>query len=327
MTRTNPIDTQTLLKNLKDYMFIVLGLASYAFGWCAFVLPEKVVTGGVTGITSLLNFGLGWNVAITFYGVNLLLLAIAFRSVGSQFVIRTVFGATVASLMIGLFTPLTHSPIVAHEPFMNMIIGACFCGVGVGTVFVHNGSSAGTDIIAAMVTKHTTISFGRMLLYMDLIIISSSYIIFHSIDKIVYGLVFMIINSFVADMVINSNRQAVQFLIFSKKWEDIANAINNEAHRGCTLIHGTGWYTKRDVKILLVMCRKHESVHVMRIIKAMDNDALISQANVNAIYGQGFDEMKVRLHKFKPKERDESMTADVDIEDEADNNGRDNDKR
>lgn len=317
MTKLPPLNTQHLLKHIKDYMFIVLGLTSYAFGFCAFVLPEKVVTGGVTGITSLLNFGLGWNVAITFYAVNLLLLAIAFRSVGTQFVIRTVFGATVASMMIGLFTPLTHSPIVQHEPFMNMIIGACFCGVGVGTVFVHNGSSAGTDIIAAMVTKHTTISFGRMLLYMDLVIISSSYVLFHSIDKIVYGLIFMIINSFVADLVINSNRQAVQFLIFSKKWEDIANAINNEAHRGCTLIHGTGWYTKRDVKILLVMCRKHESVHVMRIIKAMDNDALISQAYVNAIYGQGFDEMKVHLHKFKPQERDESMAANVDLNKES----------
>lgn len=313
MTGIKGITTQQLLKGLKDYMFIVLGLMSYAFGFCAFVLPEKVVTGGVTGITALLNFGFGWNVAITFYAINLALLAIAFKSVGKQFVIRTIFGATVASLMIGLFTPLTHSPIVDNEPFMNMIIGACFCGMGVGTVFVHNGSSAGTDIIAAMVTKHTTISFGRMMFYMDLVIISSSYFLFHSMDKIVYGLIFMIINSFVADMMINSNRQAVQFLIFSKKWEDIANAINNEANRGCTLLHGTGWYTKRDVKILLVMCRKYESVHVMRIIKAIDDDALISQANVNAIYGQGFDEMKVRLHKFKPQERDESMTADTEI--------------
>lgn len=173
-------------------------------------------------------------------------------------------------------------------------------------MFVHNGSSAGTDIVAAMVTKYTNISFGRMMLYMDLFIISSSYIIFQSIDKIVYGLIFMIINSFVADMVINNNRQAVQFMIFSEKWEDIANAINNEAHRGCTLLHGTGWYTKRDVKILLVMCRKMESVHIFRIIKAVDDQALISQSNMNGVYGLGFDEVKVRMHKYKPKMADET---------------------
>lgn len=302
-------DYKQLLKGFKDYVIIVVGLASYAFGFCAFILPEKVVTGGVTGISSLLFFGLGWPVSWTFYAINMLLLAIAYRTVGRQFVIRTIFGATAAAALIYVFTPLSHAPIVAHEPFMNVIIGACFCGVGIGTVFVHNGSSAGTDIVAAMVTKYTNVSFGRMMLYMDLVIISSSYIIFHSVDKIVYGLIFMIINSFVADLVINSNRQAVQFLIFSQKWEDIANAINNEAHRGCTLLHGTGWYTKRDVKILLVMCRKFESVTVFRIIKAIDNDALISQANVNGIYGQGFDEMKVRLQKFKPQERDENMPA------------------
>ena len=282
-----------LLKQAQDYVMIFLGLASYAFGFTAFILPEKVVTGGVTGVASLLFFGLGWNVAVTYFIINVILLAIAFRTVGKQFVIRTIIGASAATLLIGFMEPLFTEPIVAQQPFMNVIIGAIFCGVGIGTVFVHNGSSAGTDIVAAMVTKYTNISFGRMMLYMDLFIISSSYIIFQSIDKIVYGLIFMIINSFVADMVINNNRQAVQFMIFSEKWEDIANAINNEAHRGCTLLHGTGWYTKRDVKILLVMCRKMESVHIFRIIKAVDDQALISQSNMNGVYGLGFDEVKV----------------------------------
>lgn len=295
-----------LLKQAQDYVMIFLGLASYAFGFTAFILPEKVVTGGVTGVASLLFFGLGWNVAVTYFIINVILLAIAFRTVGKQFVIRTIIGASAATLLIGFMEPLFTEPIVAQQPFMNVIIGAIFCGVGIGTVFVHNGSSAGTDIVAAMVTKYTNISFGRMMLYMDLFIISSSYIIFQSIDKIVYGLIFMIINSFVADMVINNNRQAVQFMIFSEKWEDIANAINNEAHRGCTLLHGTGWYTKRDVKILLVMCRKMESVHIFRIIKAVDDQALISQSNMNGVYGLGFDEVKVRMHKYKPKMADET---------------------
>lgn len=295
-----------LLKQAQDYVMIFLGLASYAFGFTAFILPEKVVTGGVTGVASLLFFGLGWNVAVTYFIINVILLAIAFRTVGKLFVIRTIIGASAATLLIGFMEPLFTEPIVAQQPFMNVIIGAIFCGVGIGTVFVHNGSSAGTDIVAAMVTKYTNISFGRMMLYMDLFIISSSYIIFQSVDKIVYGLIFMIINSFVADMVINNNRQAVQFMIFSEKWEDIANAINNEAHRGCTLLHGTGWYTKRDVKILLVMCRKMESVHIFRIIKAVDDHALISQSNMNGVYGLGFDEVKVRMHKYKPKMADET---------------------
>lgn len=286
---------ENLLSNVHDYVMITLGLASYAFGFTAFILPEKVVTGGVTGLSSLLYFAFDWNVALTYYLINATLLAVAFRTVGKQFVIRTIVGATLATLFIGVMQPLFPAPIVEQQPFMNIIIGALFCGVGIGTVFVNNGSTAGTDIIAAMVTKHTTISFGRMMLYLDLVIICMSYTLFHSIDKIVFGLVFMIINAFTTDWVINNNRQSFQFFIISKRWEEIANAINNEAHRGCTLIDGMGWYTKHEVKILMVMCRRLESVNILRIIKRTDPEAFITQAKVGGVFGQGFDEVKVRI--------------------------------
>jgi len=297
-----------VLTQAKDYVWLVIGLASYAFGFTAFVLPEKVVTGGVTGLASLFHFGLGWNVALTYYAINILLLAIAYRTVGRQFVIRTIIGATVATILIGVMQPLFTAPIIKQQTFMNVIIGAIFCGVGIGTVFVHNGSTAGTDIIAAMVTKRYNISFGRVMLYVDLMIISSSYLIFHSVDKIVFGLIFMILCSVVTDMVINNSRQAVQFFIFSDKWEDIANAVNNDARRGCTLLHGTGWYSKCDVKILMVMCRRFEAVNIMRIIKAIDDKAFFSQIQTNGVYGLGFDEVKVRLNKFKPHVTDETGT-------------------
>ena len=144
------------------------------------------------------------------------------------------------------------------------------------------------------------------MVYCDLTIVSCSYIVFHSIDKIVYGIIFLITYSFIADRVINSSRQAVQFLIFSEKWEDIANAINNVAKRGCTLLHGTGWYTKHDVKMLLVLCRQFESDRIFQIIKSIDKSALISQTYVRGIYGLGFDELKVNLHKFTPEIPDET---------------------
>ena len=280
---------------IKDYVMIMVGLVTYAFGYTAFVIPNQIVTGGVTGLASLFGYGLGWNIALVYYVINIILLAIAFRTLGKQFVIRTIFGATVCSLLIGFLEPQFTEPLVKDEPFMGAVIGAVLAAVGIGIVLANNGSSAGTDIIAAMVNKYTNVSFGRMMLYCDLCIISGSYLIFQSAEKIVYGVVFLIIFSFVVDMVINSNRQAVQFFIFSKKWEEIADAINNEAHRGCTVLTGMGWYSKQDVKILMVMCRRFESTHIFRIVKAIDRDAFISQANVNGVYGQGFDEVKVKI--------------------------------
>ncbi|MBR6489508.1 MAG: YitT family protein [Muribaculaceae bacterium] len=308
--------SKKVLNEVKDYVMILIGLFCYCFGFTAFVLPEKVVTGGVTGLASLFYFSpLHFNVAITYYVINAILLAIAFRTVGKQFVFRTILGATVATIFIGILTPMFPVPIVPQETFMNIIIGAVMCGVGLGIVFTHNGSSAGTDIIAAMVNKHSNISFGRTLIYIDLLIIGSSYFIFHTMDKIVYGLIFMFICSIAADMVIDSSRQSVQFMIFSKKWEEIANAITKELHRGCTVLHGIGWYSKSDVQVLLVMSRRYESMHIFRIIKAIDPDAFVSQAKIKGVYGEGFDHVKVNIKKHEMEQaiiNDDSAAPNAD---------------
>ena len=306
--------SKKILNEAKDYVMIFIGLCCYCFGYSAFVLPEKVVTGGVTGLASLFYFGLGWNVAITYYAINAILLAIAFRAVGKQFVIRTVIGATIATILLGIMTPIFTKPIVEQQTFMNVIIGAVLCGVGLGIVFTHNGSSAGTDIIAAMVNKHSNISFGRTLIYIDLLIIGSSWFIFHTVDKIVYGLIFMFICSIAADMVIDSSRQSVQFMIFSKKWKEIANAITRDTHRGCTVLKGTGWYTQTETTVLLVMARNYESMHIFRIIKAIDPDAFVSQAKIKGVYGEGFDHVKINLKKQEAEEIAHFATDDTPTE-------------
>ncbi|MDE7396521.1 MAG: YitT family protein [Muribaculum sp.] len=289
------IDGNRLWMSSKDYVIIVLGIMLYAFGFSAFVLPEKIVIGGLVGIGSLVYFITGIPVAFTSYALNLVLLMFAYKFIGKEFVIRTIFGATVINLMIGIMQPLFPQPLIEQQTFMNLIIGAMMCGVGIGIVFTHNGSTGGTDIVAAMVSRHSNITVGRSMIYCDFLIVSSSYLIFHQIDKIVYGLIVTFLASFMADLVINTNRRAVQFTIISRQWVKIADAINNVAHRGCTVIDGMGWYSKQEVKVLLVMCRKIESVTIFRIVKSIDKDAFITQANVNGVYGEGFDMMKTKI--------------------------------
>lgn len=285
-----------ILRTTKDYIFITLGMAMYAFGFTAFILPNDVVIGGLAGVSTIVYFLTGIPVAVTNYALNLALLAMAYRIVGKRFVIGTIYGATMISVFIGIFQPLFANGLVHGEPFMCVVIGGALCGLGIGITFVHNGSSGGTDIVAAMVSKHSNVTIGRVMLYTDVVIISSSYFLLHSIDKIVYGFVVLCLVSYIADMVVNTNRQAVQFTIFSSRWAQIANAINNNANRGCTVIEGMGWYSKKPVKMLIVMCRKIESVTIFRIIKSIDPDALVTQANVNGVYGLGFDQIKVKLH-------------------------------
>ena len=303
---------KSFILSSKDYLFIILGLLCYAFGFTAFVLPEKVVIGGLTGLGSLIYFITGIPVAISSYALNLTLLAIAYRIVGKQFVFRTIFGATFLSLFIGILQPLFPEPLIQQQTFMNILLGGILCGVGIGLVFIHNGSTGGTDIIAAMVSKKSNVSIGRMMIYCDFTIISSSFFLFHQIDKVIYGFVVTFLASFMCDQIINSNRQAVQFTIISNKWEEIADAINNVAHRGCTVLNGMGWYTKHEVQVLLVMCRKIESVNIFRIIKAIDKDAFITQGNVNGVYGRGFDEVKLKIKTQHTPSEEEMKRQDTE---------------
>lgn len=282
----------------KDYVFITLGIAIYAFGFCTFILPHKIVIGGLAGVGTIIYFLSDETipVAVSQLACNLLLLAIAYKVVGKQFVLGTIYGAVMISVFVGIFQPLCANLVPELEPFMCVVIGGTLCGIGIGTAFIHNGSSGGTDIIAAMVSKHSNVTIGRTMLYVDVTIIASSMIIVsNTLANVVYGLVVLFMVSFVTDMVINGNRQAIQFVIFSQKWEEIATAINNDAHRGCTVLTGEGWYSKKEVKVLLVMCRKIEAVTISKIVKSIDPKAFLTQSHVNGVYGKGFDELKVKM--------------------------------
>lgn len=301
------ISRKQVWMSTKDYLIIVFAIFLYAFGFSAFILPEKVVIGGVTGIGTLAYFLTGkvHMLGLTQYGINLLLLGFAWRIVGKHFVFKTIFGATVISLALSFIPELFPEPVVPGQPFMSVCIGAIIVGIALGLVFTHNGSTGGTDIVAAMVSKKTNVTVGRTMLYVDFCIISSSYLISHNITTVLYGFVVLMIISVMVDFIINSNRQAVQFIIISEKWQRIATAVNHHARRGVTVMDGMGWYTKHNVKILLIVCRKMESVTIFRIVKSIDPGAFITQANVNGVYGQGFDQIKFKKDAKLEQQLDE----------------------
>ncbi len=298
-----------------DYIMIILGIFMYAFGFCAFILPHKIVMGGLSGVGTLVYFATNETipVAVTQYVLNLLLLAMSFRIVGKTFVIRTIFGASVVSLSIGIgesfFMSLGH-PILT-DMSLSAILGAIICGLGVGTVLIHNGSTGGTDIIATMVTKLSNVSIGRVMVVTDMLIVTSSlFLPFDGtfgqrlevkVPLIVYGYVVTFVASYCADMIVVGNRQAVQFIIFSHQWHVIADAINNDAKRGVTVLDGEGWYSKKPIKILMVWCRKIEAPGIMRLVKGIDDNAFITQGAVNGVFGKGFDMYKVKIKSKKNK--------------------------
>ena len=279
----------------KDMFFITFGILMYAFGYTAFILPEHVVMGGVAGISALLFYAFKLPPGIAIWVLNLTMLVIAYRALSKQFVVRTVIGVTILSSLVGVLQPLFEQyPVITpgEDKFMHVLIGGALGGAGLGIVFSHNGSTGGTDIIVALLNKYTRMSFGRAMQTCDICIICSSYFLFHSLETIVYGVAFTLIASFVCDYVVNGTRQTVQFIIISKKYDAIADTINNSVHRGVTLIKGTGWYSKSDVQILIVLARKYESQDVFNLIKRIDPMAMVSQSFCQGVFGSGFDTIK-----------------------------------
>ena len=281
--------------NMKDFMFIVFGILLYAIGYTAFILPERVVMGGVAGLSALIYYATNIPAGISIFVLNITLLVIAFSALTKQFVVRTIVGVLLLSLFIGSLQPLFQAfPIITagEDKFMHVLIGGMLGGAGLGIVFSHNGSTGGTDIITVLLTKHFNLSFGRAMQFIDCTIICSSYLLFHSMETIVYGVVFTLVASFVCDFVVNGSRQTVQFLIISKNYKEIADTINRRVNRGVTVIEGKGWYSKENVEMLVVLSRKYESQDIFAVIKQIDPQAVVSQTFCHGVFGEGFDKMK-----------------------------------
>lgn len=256
---------QRIIREMRDYMMIALGMLMYSIGWTVFLLPNDITTGGVPGIASIVYWATGVNVQYTYFAINGALLVASLIILGWKFSVKTVFAVFTMTTILPIIQGATAGLHLLHDqPFMACVIGASFCGGGIGVAFSANGSSGGTDIVAAIINKYRDITLGRVILMTDMVIISSSYLVLHDWEKVVYGFATLYICSFVLDQVVNSARQSVQFFIISKKHEEIGHRINKDLHRGVTFIDGVGCYTGAGVKMMFVLAKKRESTTIFR---------------------------------------------------------------
>lgn len=295
MSSALPISNrQQLLRETKDYLLIALGMIMYAVGWTVFLLPNNLPSGAVPGIASVVYWATGFPVQYTYLLINFSLLLLALKILGLKFCLKTIFAVGVLTFAAPVFQHFVKGSLIDDQPFMACVLGASFCGGGIGIAFSANGSTGGTDIIAAIINKYRDITLGRVILICDVIIISSSYLVLHDWEKVVYGYVVLFISSFVLDQVVNSARQSVQFFIISQKYEEIGQRINKDLHRGVTFIDGVGCYTHNNVKMMFVLAKKRESNTIFRLIKDIDPNAFVSQSAVIGVFGEGFDKIKVK---------------------------------
>ena len=280
---------------LKDFLAINIGMAIYALGWAAFLLPYHITTGGMTGMFAILYYVTGFPVSYAILIANAILLLISFKPLGWKFVGKSAYAAFSLSFFLEIGRQMMTADdgtliqiIGPGQDSMACVLGAILNGLGIGVVFLSGGSTGGWDIIAALVNKYKNISFGRALLCLDFLVIASCWPIFHDVRMVVFGYVTLVVYTYALDMLINSTRQDIQFIIFTNKPNEISQRIISETSHSVTSMNGEGFYSHQEIKVLITIVHKREAVTILRLIQETDPRAFVSQSRAEGVYGNGF---------------------------------------
>lgn len=297
------IDLRNLRREIRAYIIISIGLLMYSFAWTALLIPAKMVGGGTGGIGTIVYYATsnaagqgGIPVGVTYLVANIILLIFGFWILGPRFGTKTIYAIIFTSVMLTLMQETIPPELMglANDKLLSAILGGGLAGVGIGMCFSVGGSSGGTDILAMIINKYRNVSLGKLIMLMDVVIIGCSYFVLHDLASVVYGYVILFTMGNAIDMFLSGSKSSSQIMVFSSKYEEIAERIIHEVHRGATILDATGWYSKTPQKVVLVVCRRGEASGIYRIIKETDPKAFITQASVMGVFGEGFDALKTK---------------------------------
>lgn len=302
------ITLKRILSIFWDYSVITFGLILYCMGWTSFLIPGGIASGGGTGICTIIYFASNGTIPVSysFFVLNAFLLIIGFAALGKAFGFKTIYAIIVSTLLFDILPRFDEYLVVTFDDrLITAIVGGLIEAIGIGIVLMRGGSTGGTDILAMVVNKYWPVSPGKVYLYADLFIIASVLLVPEkTVNDMVYGYVTMVTFSFTVDAVLLGNKSSVQVLIFSSKYEDIAEYVIKEMRRGVTALDSVGWYSKVESKVLLVICRKNELHNITELVRTIDPKAFVSVSSANSVYGEGFEQMKTGLKRKKTEEKE-----------------------
>ena len=277
-------------KTIKEYFLMFFGMMLYSFGWIGCILPANGVGGGAAGLslvlcTALENIGIQIQIGTMVFLINAVLLII----VGWNFGIKTIYCVLVISVGMNFWQDvLPEGNFLGIDNLLAIVMGGILAGAGIALCFSQGGSTGGTDIVAMIINKYRTISYGKILIYSDFVIIASSLLVDKGISTVIYGYVMTAVVGYTVDMIMAGSQQSSQVLIVTHDYEKMADAIAQNIHRGVTLIESQGWYSKEHSKIVMVVCRKSETAMILKFVKTIDPDAFMTVGSVMGVYGKGF---------------------------------------
>ena len=302
--------TRIILYRIWEYLVMTAGCLIFCLAWECFIIPNNFTSGGLTGLCTIIQYATNGAVPVSLsYGIiNVFLLVVALIVFGARFGIKTLYCIALTTILFEVLPQFEflHSVegnfLYIPEKLVLPVVGGLMEGVSLAIIFIYGGSTGGSDIIAFVVNKYWPVSIGRMYIYMDMVIIAALLLLPGKVfADVIYGFIMMIVSATTLDSVMLGRQSTVQLLIFAEKYDQIADYINKRMDRGVTALQGTGWYTKQDKSILLVLLRKRELPEISKVIKSLDHKAFMSVTSAKGVYGEGFEEIKVGIHR-KSKE-------------------------
>ena len=294
-----------VLTVLWDYLLMTLGSLVFCMAWTSFLIPNGLASGGLTGLCTIIQYGTGIPVGLSYPIINVILLILGFLILGKGFGFKTIYVIGLTSVLFDVLPNFPQFEVLMDEKFLVALVGAVLESIGIGIVLLRGGSTGGTDIIAMVINKYWPVSPGRVYLFTDLFIISTlMFVPDKGFVDLIYAMVVMLGFSFGVDYVLLGNKSSVQILVFSARYNEIADHIINEVRRGVTALQSVGWYSQKESKVLLIIARKHQMNEVINEIKSIDKKAFISVSTAMSVFGEGFEEVKsgIKLKKDNRKE-------------------------
>ena len=295
--------TNRILMTLWDYFLMTVGSVIFCMAWTSFLIPNGLASGGLTGLCTIIQYGTGIPVGLTYPIINIVLLVLGFLSLGRAFGFKTIYVIAVTSLLFDILPEFPQLVVMMDEKLLVALVGAALESVGIGLVLLRGGSTGGTDIIAMLINKYWPVSPGRVYLYTDIFIITCLlFVPDKGLVDMIYAFVVMLGFSFGVDYVLLGNKSSVQILVFSSRYKEIADHMINDVQRGVTALQSVGWYSQQESKVLLIVARKYQMNEVVNEVKRIDKKAFISISTAMSVFGEGFEEVKTGLKVRKSAE-------------------------
>ncbi len=272
---------------VREWAYIVGGAACYAVGYCFFFYPNSVVPGGVTGVSTIVNFLTGAPVGVLSIVLNIPLFAFAWRHFGLRFMLMSGAGMALTYIFIDGFNLLGFA--ATHDPLLACTIGAALNGTGLGLVYRSGATTGGTDIIAKVLRqKYPYINFGTFIMALNVVIISAYALIFRRLDAAFYAVIAMFVVSRAIDTVLYGLDTSKVCYLISNKSAELDEAITATMHRGVTKLRGEGGYTGEEREVLMCVIKKRQITDIRKLVKAIDPNAFFIVTDAKDVFGNGF---------------------------------------